>query len=54
VVQFGAQSAEALSPYDGLVEHLVSDQVARSHSLEELLAFMISVLDDAQAQSEAT
>jgi hypothetical protein len=32
--------------YDGRVEHLVSGQVARFHSLEELLAFMTRVLTD--------
>jgi hypothetical protein len=49
----------ALSPpedrraYDGRVEHLVSGQVARFHSLEELLAFMVSVLADVQAQADS-
>jgi hypothetical protein len=46
VVQFRAQPAGASSSYDGRVEHLVSGQVARFHSLEELLAFMVSVLAD--------
>jgi hypothetical protein len=48
VVQFRAQPTGASSPYDGRVEHVVSGQVARFHSLEELLAFMIRVLTDVQ------
>jgi hypothetical protein len=32
---------------------MVSGQVARFHSLEELLAFMIRVLTDVQAQSDS-
>jgi hypothetical protein len=40
VVQFHAQTSEALSAYEGRIEHVVSGQVARFHSLEELLAFM--------------
>jgi hypothetical protein len=31
------------------VEHVVSGQVIRFHSLEELVAFIISVLSDVQA-----
>ena len=46
VVQFRAQPKEVSSPYEGRVEHLVSGQVARFHSLEELLAFMIHVLTE--------
>jgi hypothetical protein len=30
--------------YDGRVEHLVSGEVARFHTLEELLVFMCRVL----------
>jgi hypothetical protein len=52
VVQFRAQSAEASSTYDGRVEHVVSGQEARFHSLEELLGFMVGVLADVQAQSD--
>ena len=51
VVQFRAQATEASPSYDGRVEHLVSGQVARFHSLEELLAFMIRVLTDVQQAS---
>jgi hypothetical protein len=53
VVQFRAQSTEASSAYDGRVEHLVSGQVARFHSLEELLGFMVGVLADIEAQSDS-
>jgi hypothetical protein len=51
VVQFRAQYTGALATYDGRVEHLVSGQVARFHSLEELLGFMTRVLTEVQAQS---
>jgi hypothetical protein len=43
---------EEPSRYDGRVEHLVSGQAARFHSLEELLAFMIRVLADVQQQAD--
>jgi hypothetical protein len=49
VVQFRAQP-RGVSSYDGRVEHLVSGQVTRFPSLEELLAFMVSVLADVQEQ----
>ena len=52
VVQFRAQPTEASSPYDGRVEHVVSGQVARFHSLEELMGFMVGVLAEVQAQSD--
>ena len=50
VVQFRIPPPGAPSGYDGRVEHLVSGQVARFHSLEELLAFMIRVLADVEQQ----
>jgi hypothetical protein len=53
VVQFRAQPTGAASAYDGRVEHLVSGQVVRFHSLEELLAFMIRVLTDLEEQSDS-
>jgi hypothetical protein len=53
VVQFRAQPTGVSSPYDGRVEHIVSGQVARFHSLEELLGFMVSVLADVQEQPGA-
>jgi hypothetical protein len=53
VVQFRLQPTGAPSPYDGRVEHLVSGQVARFHSLEELLAFMTRVLADVEQQAGA-
>jgi hypothetical protein len=54
VVQFRAQPIGASSSYDGRVEHLVSGQVARFHSLEELLGFMVGVLADVQEPSDST
>jgi hypothetical protein len=53
VVQFRAQPTGAPSSYDGRVEHLVSGQVTRFHSLEELLGFMVSVLADIEAPSDS-
>jgi hypothetical protein len=53
VVQFRPQPAGASSSYDGRVEHLVSGQVARFHSLEELLAFMIHMLTDVEEQADS-
>lgn len=52
VVQFRAQPTGVSSSYDGHVEHLVSGQVARFHSLEELLGFMVGLLTEVQAQSD--
>ena len=51
VVQFRIQPTGASSRYDGRVEHLVSGQVARFHSLEELLAFMTRVLSEVEQQA---
>jgi hypothetical protein len=51
VVQFRTQPTGPPSSYAGRVEHLVSGQVARFQSLEELLAFMIYMLTEVQAQS---
>ena len=48
VVQFRAQSPEAPLLWDGRVEHVVSGQVTRFHSPEELLAFLHRVLTDVQ------
>ena len=42
-----------LPQYPGRAEHLVSGQVARFQSLEELLAFMIRVLTDVQDESDS-
>ena len=53
VVQFRVQPPEAPSRYDGRVEHLVSGEVARFHSLEELLAFMVQLLADVEHHTEA-
>jgi len=48
LVQFRPQPAGAAPAYAGRVEHLASYQVARFHSLEELLAFVVRVLTDVQ------
>ena len=47
VVQFRAWSSASPS-WTGRVEHLVSHQVARFHSLDELLAFMRRVLTEVE------
>jgi hypothetical protein len=52
VVQFRAQPTDASSTYEGRVEHLLSGQVARFHSLEELLAFMVRLLTDVEEQAD--
>jgi hypothetical protein len=52
VVQFRASLPEGSPTYEGRVEHLVSGQEARFHSLKELLTFMIRVLTDVQQQSD--
>ena len=44
VVQFRAQPPDAPLWWDGRIEHVVSGQVARFHSPEELLAFLRRVL----------
>jgi hypothetical protein len=53
VVQFRSQPTGVSPSYDGRVEHLVSGQVARFHSLEELLAFMIHRLTEVEEQSDS-
>jgi hypothetical protein len=53
VVQFRPQPMGVSSAYDGRVEHLVSGQVARFHSLKELLAFMVRVLTDVDEHSDS-
>ena len=52
VVQFRTQPPEGPAGYDGRVEHLVSGQVVRFHSLEELLAFMTRVLAEVEQQTD--
>jgi hypothetical protein len=52
VVQFRTQPT-GQSAYEGRVEHVVSGEVARFHSLEELLAFMVRMLTDVQEQSDS-
>jgi hypothetical protein len=53
VVQFRAQPTGVSPPYEGRVEHVVSGQVARFHSLEELQAFVVRVLTDVQEQLDS-
>jgi hypothetical protein len=53
VVQFRPHPAGASPSFEGRVEHLASYQVARFHSWEELLAFMVGVLADIEAQSDS-
>ena len=52
VVQFRTRPHGALS-WGGRVEHLVSYQVVRFDSLDELLAFMLRVLKEVEAQPGA-
>jgi hypothetical protein len=51
VVQFRAQRPGASLAYDGRVEHLVSGQEVRFHSLDELLGFMVGVLTEVGQES---
>jgi hypothetical protein len=39
--------------WEGRVEHLVTGQVTRFHSLEELVAFMRRILTEMETQSDA-
>ena len=52
VVQFRLPPVGAPARSDSRVEHLISGQAVRFHSLEALLAFMIRVLADVQQQRE--
>jgi hypothetical protein len=52
VVQFHAPSAEAPLSWEGRIEHLVSGQVGRFHSPEELLEFLNHILAAVQERSE--
>jgi hypothetical protein len=52
VVQFRTRPPGA-SSWDGRVEHLASYQVARFHSLDEMLMFMTRVLTEVEAQAGA-
>jgi hypothetical protein len=46
VVQFGRETAVDVGRLVGRVEHVVSRQVARFQSLDELVVFMTEVLRD--------
>jgi hypothetical protein len=52
VVQFRVQSTGASPAYAGRVEHVVSGEVTRFHSLDELLAFMVRVLRHVQQEAD--
>jgi hypothetical protein len=52
VVQFRTQPVGVSPSYDGRVEHIVSGQVARFHSLDELLGFMVRMLAEVEEQPE--
>jgi hypothetical protein len=54
VVQFRAWLTDASPCWEGRVEHLVSGQVARFRSMEELLVFMRRVLTEVQEHSTAS
>ena len=53
VVQFRSQTTDVPLSWEGRVEHLVSGQVARFHSPEELLAFLSHVLTNVQESPAA-
>ena len=53
VVQFRTPPTGVPWAYEGRVEHLVSGQEVRFHSLEELLAFMARILTAVQEQMGA-
>ena len=53
VVQFRAQSTGTSPSYAGRVEHVVSGEGIRFHSLDELLAFMIRVLLHVQQEADS-
>jgi hypothetical protein len=52
VAQFRVQPTGA-SAYAGRVEHVVSGEVTRFQSLEELVAFMVRVLFHVQQESNS-
>ena len=51
VVQFRTRPSGEPPSWGGRVEHLASYQVARFHSLDELLAFMLRVLTEVEEQA---
>jgi hypothetical protein len=51
VVQFRSQSPGASLSYTGRVEHVVSGEMTRFQSLQELLAFITRVLMQGQHAS---
>jgi len=53
VLQFRVSPPEAPLSWEGRVEHVVSGQVARFHSPEELLAFLRRVLLEVEESPDA-
>jgi hypothetical protein len=53
VVQFRASPSQDTPTYEGRVEHLVSGDEARFHSLEELIGFMTRVLTNVERRLDA-
>jgi hypothetical protein len=49
-VQFRAETEVVHRRFEGRVEHVVSGQATRFHSLEGLLAFMARVLTEVRTQ----
>jgi hypothetical protein len=54
VVQFRAEATVEQGCYEGRIEHVVSGQARRFHTLEELLAFMVQVLTALHTAPEET
>jgi hypothetical protein len=54
VVQFGRETAVDVGRVVGRVEHVVSRQVARFQSLDELVAFMTEVLRAVEETTRGT
>jgi hypothetical protein len=52
VVQVHADAQVEQGQWQGRVEHLVSYQAARFQSLDELLAFMVKVLNEPEPPEE--
>jgi len=53
VVQFAAEAAVEQGRFVGRVEHVVSGQAQRFHTLEDLLAFMARVLQQRAAPGQS-
>ena len=53
VVQFRASPSQDTPTYEGRVEHLVSGEEARFHSLDELIEFMTRLLANVEQELDA-